>query len=60
MAGLVLTTCNLMIVHIGDASIVNIPSNFRPLALSGISCQPISFAWYLVMSVRVELGGKKA
>jgi hypothetical protein len=25
-----------------------------------IACQPISFAWYLVMSVRVELGGKKA
>jgi hypothetical protein len=44
MAGLVLTTSNLMIVHIGDASIVNIPSKFLPH-------QPISFAWYLVMSV---------
>jgi hypothetical protein len=33
MAGLVLTTSNLivMIVHIGDASIVNIPSSFVPV-----------------------------
>jgi hypothetical protein len=31
MAGLVATTSNLMIVHIGDASIVNIPSSFVPV-----------------------------
>jgi hypothetical protein len=31
MAGLVLTTSNLIIVHIGDASIVNIPSSFVPV-----------------------------
>jgi hypothetical protein len=59
MAGLVLTTSKLMIVHIGDASIVNIPSSFVPVS-SGICNSMSTDQLCVVMSVRVELSGKKA